>query len=418
MSNTTKVLDMIANEALSIAHEKATFISTVDRQYDETFGGSGGHKTGSTLRVRYPNQYTRRTGSRVMDVQDQNEATQTITLATQDGVDMRFNSAELTLDTNSPSEVERFSKRYIEPAMSVLVSGIDADALTQFTKDTYNVAGTAGTVVGASSDISALGAARAKLNQGLAPMDSNRAFQIDSVTMGSIVNANKALFVPDNQIKKAFTEGFYSRSAMADFYENERTWTLTNGSDVTGDTDATGLGTANADGSYSLVDMHTLIAVSAQNVGQVFTIAGVYACHPETKQAYSHLQQFVITGSSGNYTTVSPAIYLSGAKKNVCSSTGATLATTDFNAKACTFVGSASTAYRQNIMYHKDAFAFVTADLPIMDDAHKCIRKTLDGLSMRVWMASDIRNDELLVRLDVLYGFKTLRPEWACRVTN
>jgi hypothetical protein len=59
-------------------------------------------------------------------------------------------------------------------------------------------------------------------------------------------------------------------------------------------------------------------------------------------------------------------------------------------------------------MYHKDAFTFVTADLPIMDDAHKCVRKTMDGLSMRVWMASDIRNDELLrACLDMLYGFKT-----------
>jgi hypothetical protein len=64
-----------------------------------------------------------------MDVQDQNESTQTITLATQDGVDMRFNSAELTLDTNNPElQVDAFSKRYIEPAMSVLVSGIDGDA--------------------------------------------------------------------------------------------------------------------------------------------------------------------------------------------------------------------------------------------------------------------------------------------------
>src|SRR5574341_945896 len=150
MSNTTKVIDMIANEALAIAHEKATFISSIDRQYDDSFGKSGAHKQGSTLRVRYPNQYVRRQGSRVMDVQDQDEATQTITLATQDGVDMRFNSAELTLDTNNPNEVERFSKRYIEPAMSALVSGIDADMLAQFTKDVYNTVGTAGTVVGAS----------------------------------------------------------------------------------------------------------------------------------------------------------------------------------------------------------------------------------------------------------------------------
>lgn len=413
MANTNKVIDMVAKEALRIAHEKATFISTINRDYDDSFAKTGA-KIGASLRVRDPNQYTRRQGSRVMDVQDQNESTQTITVATQDGVDMRFNSAELTLEVDNPSAVDAFSKRYIEPAMSVMISGIDGDCLVQATKDTYNYVGTAGTIVGASSDITALGNARAKLNQGLAPKDMNRALQLDSVTMASIVNGNKALFMPDGQIKKAFTEGFYGRSAMADFYENERTWSMTNGSDITGTTDAAALVT---DGGNT-VDMHTTVAVAAQVVGQVFTIAGVYACHPETKQSYGVLQQFTITAIGASTTTVSPTIYLTGPKKNVVSSTSGTLLTTDFNSQTLTFYGSASTSYRSNLMYHQDAFTFVSADLPLMDDAAKCVRKTLDGLSVRVWMASDIRNDELLMRIDMLYGFKTLRPAWACRIQN
>jgi hypothetical protein len=414
MSNTNKVIDMIAKEGLAIAHEKATFISTVNRQFDDSYGKSG-EKIGSALRVREPNQYVRRKGSRVMDVQDQAESTQTITMATQDGVDMRFNSAELLLDVDNPSDVSRFSKRFIEPAMSILVSGIDGDCLATATKDTYNTVGTAGTVVGSSSgDITALGNARARLNQGLAPKDMNRALQIDSVTMAAIVNANKGLFMPDNQIKKAFTEGFYGRSAMADFYENERTWTLSNGSDVTGSTDAAALVT---DGGTT-IDMHTLVAVAAQVVGEVFTVAGVYACHPETKASLGYLQQFVITAIGATTTTISPATVLTGAKQNVCKVDGTALATTDFNAQVLTFIGSASTSYRQSLMYHQDAFAFVSADLPVMDDAAKCVVRKLDGLSMRVWMASDIRNDELLIRLDILYGFKTFRPAWSCRITN
>lgn len=102
----------------------------------------------------------------------------------------------------------------------------------------------------------------------------------------------------------------------------------------------------------------------------------------------------------------------------MCSSASAALATTDFNSQVLTFVGTASTAYRRNLMYHKDAFAFVTADLPIMDDAIKCVRRVQDGISLRVWQASDIRNDEMLLRIDILYGFKTLRPAWACQITN
>ena len=67
-------------------------------------------------------------------------------------------------------------------------------------------------------------------------------------------------------------------------------------------------------------------------------------------------------------------------------------------------------------MYHKEAFQFITADLPLMDDAQKCMRREKDGLSIRVWLASDIRNDELLMRLDILYGMAALRPQWACRI--
>ena len=401
MSNTLLTVDMVTRESLRVAHEAAQFIPTTDRQYDDSFAKSGA-KIGSTLRVRKPNQYVRTQGSRVMDVQDQDESNGSITVAVQDHVDMRFNSAELA------RSIDNFSKLYIEPAVKVLVSGIEADYLAASTKATYNVAGTAGTAI---TDLTAPGLARAKLNKYLAPKGA-RAVQMESVAMAGLVKGVAAYFAPNGDISKQYREGQIARTQMADFYENERVWTLTNSDDVTADTDAAALVT---DGG-STIDMHTLLPVAKQSVGQVFTIAGVYACHPETKAAYSHLQQFTITAIGATTTTVSPSFYLTGAKKNVVSSTGAELATTDFNAKTLTFVGAASTSYAQHLMYHPEAFQFVTADLPIMDDASKCVRRMQDGLSMRVWQASDIRNDEQLMRIDILYGFAALRPEWACRM--
>lgn len=409
MANSLKFIDMVAREAQAIAHEKCTFIGTVDRQYDESFARSGA-KIGDTLRVRKPNEYTRRQGSRVMDVQDQDEQTQTITVGVQDGVDMRFNSAELTLNTDSPDEVAAFSKRYIEPAMSTLVSGIEADFLAYVTKRTYNVAGTAGSAI---NSLVAPGAARAKLNQGLAPK-GNRNIQMDSVTMGGLVNGVAAYFNPSNAVSEQYREGFVARTSMADYMENERIWTLQNSSDVTGSTNAA----AGVTDGGSTIKFYTDIAPALQVAGSVFTIAGVYACHPETKQRYPHLQQFVVItpdpGTSG--TTIAPAIVLTGARKNVVNSTGGELAPSDFNAQVLTFVGAASTAYAQSLMYHKDAYQFVTADLPLMDDAAKCTRRVKDNLSMRFWMASDIRNDELLMRIDILYGMAALRAAWGCRM--
>ena len=407
MSNTLKFIDMVAREAQAVAHEKLSFIGTVDKQYDDSFAQKGA-KIGSALRVRKPNQYTRTQGSRVMDVQDQDEAVQTITLATQDHVDMRFNSAELTLDTDSPDDVARFSKRYLQPAMSVLASGIEGDFLAYATKATYNVAGAAGTAI---TSLAAPGAARAKLNQGLAPK-GDRFIQMDSVTMGGLVNGVAAYFNPSNAIASQYREGLVARTSMADYYENERIWTLTNSDDVTANTNAA----AGVTDGGNTVNVSEDLAQAKQVVGSVFTIAGVYACHPETKAPYPHLQQFVVTATGATAVTVSPTIYLTGAKKNVSSASGADLATTDFNEKAMTFIGAASASYMQPLMYHKEAFQFVSADLPLMDDAHKCTRKVQDGLSLRCWLASDIRNDELLMRIDILYGFAALRPEWSCRM--
>jgi hypothetical protein len=407
VSNTTLQIDMITREALKIAHEKATFIGTVNRDYDDSFAKKGA-KIGDTLRVRMPNEYTVRTSGSVMDVQDQNEAKVDVTVATLYGVDMRFSSTELALD------IDDFSERYIQPAVSRLMSKVDAACIETATKDVYSLVGTAGTVVGTVSsgysDIKALFDARAKLNQYLAPKDSNRALQLDSVTMATVANGLKSLFITD--VNKGFREGLYARTAMADIYENERTYVHTVGSDVTVSTSA----------SAAVTDGGTNITMNGSdgniNAGDVFTVAGVYACHPETKKSLGFLKQFVATAASTGQIVCSPATILTGAKQNVCSAASAALATTDFNSQVLTFIGTASTAYRQNLMYHKDAFTFVTADLPLMDDAHKCVRRSQDGISLRVWQGSDIRNNDLLMRIDLLWGFKTLRPEWACRITN
>jgi hypothetical protein len=403
---------MVTREALRIAHEKATFIGTVNRSFDDAYGKTGA-KIGDTLRIRNPNQYTRRQNSRVMVVQDQNESSQALTVATQDGVDMKFNGAEQALS------IDDYSKRYIEPAMSVLVSGIESDFLAAMTAATYNVVGTSGTVPGTSGDVTVFGQARGRLNQGLAPKDDNRYVQLDSVTMASVVNAYKLGMNPSPAITEAYKEGYITRNAMATWYENDRCASITNGGDVTGNTDAAALVT---DGGI-IVDFHTLISVANTNVGTVFTIAGVYACHSETKASLGYLQPFTVISKNAASINVSPTIYLgnsatTAAKQNVCSSTGAKLATTDFDAKAVTFFGGAlSVVTKYGLMYHQDAFAFVTADLPLHGDAESCVRRVQDGLSLRVWKGSDIRNDEELLRIDILYGWKAIRPEWATRIT-
>lgn len=392
MSNTLLTIDMITNEALRIAHEKAQFIGTIDRQYDKSFQKTGA-QIGSTLRVRKPAKYTVTTG-RVMDVQDTTEEYDTITVATQKHIGMRVNSAELALS------LDEFSKRTLEPAVAQLISTVEYDAITYATKKTANIAGTANTAI---TTLAAPGLARARLNQMLAPK-IDRYIQMDSVTMGGLVNGVAAYFAPNAEIGSQYKEGLVKRTAMADYYENERVWTMPNSADVAGTLDTYTVTEGDAD--------LTVTGLSAAPVeGMVFTLAGVYDVHPETKQAYSALKQFVVgAGSTTTNIVYSPAIYssASGAKQNV-SALPATTA-------AIAFVGDASSSYAQPLMYQKEAFQLVVADLPLMADSHKCVSKVEEGLSMRVWQQSDIRNDELLMRIDILYGIAALRPEWACRL--
>ena len=346
-----------------------------------------------------------------MDVQDGVQQSTNIVVATQTGVDLRYNSQEYAQD------LVNFQKIILEPAMAQIASYIDGACLSSCTAQTYNQVGTPGTAI---STLVAAGAARAKLNQFLAPKDQNRRIQMDSVTMGNMVAGTAAYFNPSNAISEQYREGLVARTAMADYYENERVWNMANSAGISTWTSTFTI----ADGQASLT-VSSLTAVP--NVGMTFTIGhvsspnGVYACHPETKAAYASLQQFVVTGStttSGTQSTIafSPPIRLTGARKNVARSDGSDVIVSTLTSVLVRFDGGPSTTYPLALMYHKDAFTFASASLPLMDDAIRCVVKTYDGISLRVWEGSDIRNDEKLTRIDILWGVAAIRPQWACRL--
>jgi hypothetical protein len=403
MANTLLTIDMITREALRLAHEKATFIGTINRQFDDSFGQAGA-KIGDTLRIRLPSEYTRRQGSRVMDVQDSVQVSTVLTVATQDGVDMRFNSRELALD------LDEFSQLHLQPALASLMSNIDADVLVGCTKATYPFAGIPGSTI---SSLQTPGAARTRLNQNLAPKGDRR-LQVDSAIMANIVTNVATYFNPSGAISEQYREGLVARTAMADYYENERIWTFQNVSSLTNSSQKLN------DLSLTTLGINTLSVTSVLNptipVGMNFTISSVYDVHPETKASYGVRKQFTVVSTAAASTwTISPPIYISGPRQNVNLGvlTATSVALSSLSISTATPVIS---SYPLGLMYHKDAFTFATAELPLMADASKCVRKTYDGLSVRVWQASDIRNDELLTRIDILYGYAAIRPQWACRL--
>ena len=402
MANSWKTLSDgdITRRAIARFHNKLKFLKTIDKQYDDRFAKVGA-KNGGTLLIREPNQFTVRTGA-VMAVQDVAESTQTFTVATQKGVDINLSSVEHTLS------VDDFEERIIDPAMDKLAADVEYTVLSNVYKDVFNLTGTPATT---PASLAAVLNAGARLSQNLAPM-SNRSLLCDSVAMAATVGGIGTYFHKASEIERGFSDGILGHAGGFDFYESNMVPAHTNGSrdDTTPVMDTSTI--ANGDTTFT-----TTGADGTLKAGDVFTVAGVYAVNLETKQAYSHLQQFVVTADktldATDVIAIAPTVYISGAKQNIS-------VTSAGGGKALVFVaaggsGAASTAYTQNLAYHRDAFSFVTADLH-MEPGQRMARAKVENVSMRIWRGADITNDKFPCRIDVLFGYKTVRPEWATRV--
>ena len=389
MANTILTPTAVTREALRILHQKLNFVGNVVREYDDSYAKSGA-KIGDSLKIRLPNQYTVRTGA-TLSTQDTTESSVTLQVATQKGVDLNFTSVDLTLS------LDDFSKRILDPAMSVLAANVESDALSMY-KDVYQSVWNGGSAATYNKALDA----RVILNRALAPMGDRTAL-MDSLGMSDLVKDTKTLFQDDASIAKQYKEGYMGRAAGFDWAENTMMPAHTRG----GSNGAYLTNGATQTGATLVVDT----GATAPSAGDVITIAGVYAVHPETKVSTGILQQFVVgTGATTTSFPISPAIVATGATQNVSNAAA--------DNSAVTFLGTASTAVQTGLLFQKEAFAFATADLVMPQGVDFASRQVLDGISMRIVRQYDINNDKFPCRLDVLYGYKTLRPQLAVRYHN
>lgn len=394
MANTILTPTAVTREALRILHQKLTFIGSINRQYDDKFAQEGA-KIGTDLKIRLPNQYVVTDGA-ALTTQDTTEGSVTLQVTSQKHVGMNFTSAELALS------MDDFSKRIIEPAMAVLAAAVEADALGTMRKDVYQQANNTAAAITFANILGG----RRKLNEALAPQGDRTAL-LSSNDAAGIVDTLKGLFQDDSQIAKQYREGVMGRAAGFDFAESTHLSTQTRG-------DAASYVVNTSTGITSgTATITTTGGTGTINVGEPFTVAGVNAVHPESKADTGVLQQFVVTSTqtaTGAW-PVSPTPITSGAKQNiVINSAGAS--------KAVVIVGTASTNYGQSMVYHKDAFTFATADLVMPKGVDWGAREVYDGISLRIVRDYDINNDRLPCRVDILYGYKTLRAQLACRLAN
>jgi len=390
---------MITREALRVLHQKLNFVGSINREYDSSYAKDGA-KIGDTLRIRLPNQYVTRTGP-TLSTQDTNESSVELKVATQRGVDLNFQSTELTLS------LDDFSSRILDPAMSQLAASIEADAMTMY-QDVSQSIWNGGSALTFNHVLDG----RQLLQDALAPLN-DRSANLNSRDQANFIKDTKSLFQDSSTVAKQYREGFVGRTAGFDVMENTMWGRHTRGAASAAYTTST-LVAALPISATPVSAITVATGTGAMNKGDVFTIGNVFAVHPETKVSTGVQQQFVVTaayaGGAGSV-SFSPAIVLAGGAQNVV------IPTTSATA-AIAFAGTASTAVGTSLLYQKDAFTFATADLLMPKGVDMAAREVFDGISMRIVRQYDINNDRFPCRLDVLYGYQTTRAQLAARLHN
>jgi hypothetical protein len=396
MSNSILTIDMITRKALEILENSLVLTRTVNRQYDDSFAVEGA-KIGSTLRIRLPDRALVTDGA-ALQVQNDIEQYTTLTVTSQKHIGVNFTTAELTM------QLDDFAERVLKPRISQLASSIDADVANSF-KYIGNSVGTPGTTPATSL---VLLQAQQKLNENAAVMQPRYA-TVNPAANAALIEGMKGLFNPVSAISKQFKNGMFGEGILGydelnmsqsikQFTTGSRAGTVTVNATVT------------TEGSTTVV--LTGLTTTTIKAGDVFTIANVYAVNPQTRESTGSLYQFValadVTASTTATVTV-PAMY----------SAGQALATVDalpVSGAAVTFLGAASTQYPQNLIYHRDAISFATADLLLPQGVDMASRQVHNGISLRVVRQYDINNDRLPCRIDVLYGYAVIRPQMAVRL--
>jgi len=400
MSNSILTIDMITRKALEILENNLVLTRNVNRQYDDSFAVEGA-KIGSTLRIRLPDRALVTDGA-ALQVQDDNEQFTTLTVANQKHIGVNFTTAELTM------QLDDFAERVLKPRISQLASSIDADVANAF-QTIGNSVGTPGTTPATSL---VLLQAQQKLNENAAVM-SPRYATVNPAANAGLVEGMKGLFNPTDTISKQFKNGLMGTGVLG--YE-EINMSQSIKQFTCGTRDATGGSTSAA---VTTEGATTIAITGAGNgdtikAGDVFTVADCYAVNPQTRESTGSLFQFValsnltLGGSGEGNVTVAPMYSAGHALATVNALPG--------NGKAVVFVGASGGQYAQNLVYHKDAITFATADLLLPQGVDMASRAVHNGISLRVVRQYDINNDRMPCRIDVLYGYSTIRPQMACRL--
>ena len=408
MANTLLTISQITQESLRILENNLTFTKGVNRNFDDSFGIVGA-KIGSTLNIRKPARYVGRTGQTI-SIEGQTETYVPLTLNTQFGVDLQFTSADRLLS------LDEFGDRVLKPAVACISNKIDRDGLA-LASQIQNFVGTPGTT---PATLTPYLSAMAALDFAAAPRDGMRSIVMDPNANATLVGALTTLFNPSKDIADQYKSGNMGMAIGAKFSMDQNINSQTIGTWLTASPTVAAVPAVGA--SSISTKAWGNAAADVLNVGDVFTISGVHSVNPQSRKSTGQLANFVVTATmvndgAGNSTiSVYPAFQTSGQFQTIDVMPALNAAIYPYG--SVTGTASSGVVSPMNLCYHRDAFVFGCADLPLPKGVDMAARANdkQTGVSMRIVSAYDVTNDLFITRLDVLYGWATLYPELACRI--
>ena len=372
------------------------FARLSNKQYKDDFTV----KIGQTISYRLPVLFTsyKQTG---LVVQGVTENYGNITISTPGQVAWEFADIDLNLT------IDQYDERYTTPAAIALAQQMDGDGAA-LAAQAYNAVGTPGTAI----TYATMQTAKQYLDEFSVPMNG-RYTALAPVMETQVQNDVMKFFTPSDVFKDIVGEAAIGRLAGSDVYMSQNISYHTAGS-------AAGLSlTANPASGATTVSLEDSGNGTLLN-GDIITFSGVNAVNPKNFNTLGRLRQFVVTGgttvfagglgyqlASGSPTTVtiSPAITSSGPYQTVTA-----LPTTSST------VTNAYSSHWDSLMWQKDAFALVSVPPPVRKSQTFSQVLESQGVGMRFMLVYDVTNEVEIARMDVLYGWQAIYPNFATRI--
>jgi len=399
--------DDIAKEALVLLKNNLVFAPLVWRNLEREFG-----EKGQTINVRLPPRVKSAEG-RHLQIQPEADQTTPFTINRHRHVGLQHTQRDLELSMGA------FSQRYLKSGVTQLANVVDKSIADEIKLKTFYGSGTPGTAITKTDFF--LGEAY-MMGVGV-PLDGMNQAVMNPLDKAGIQDGILTLDAPEI-VKSALQRGYMGPISNFECYASANLSHYTVGAHA-GTPLVNG---ASQTGSSLITDGWG--GTSSLNAGDCFTIDNVFEVNPQTYASTGRLQRFVVLADieddvGGNMTiSISPAI------------NDGTLTTTDENGDvvslaayqnvtaapannaAITVIGTASTTYRQNLLFHKNACALAMIQISRPEGAVEYATAYDDdtGLAICYTAGYDIMNFQSIKRLDVLWGTKLIYPELSHRL--